>query len=339
MPEPVNTPIRRKSAGKSEAMLNDCIYQIAAGIWSPGQRLPPLREAKQRWGVTEVTCFRVYRRLVGDGLVVPRDRGGYFVAGGDSVARLGQRQAAFRQLFDWFEKGLAQHPLGTAFSTLGAARAIVQMAESQGSDNPECAFVECTQFQAESHAAEVREKLRVPCGVLTTHDLAAGRVMSSVRFLLTAPFHLAEVKRIAAKLRIAALHVAIEIAPSLLQSLRRSRAEEIVVFGLKTGLAANVASDLRARLPGDRRPFRARASDTTKLERQPLMERGATKRMFILSPSLWAGAGPEIQARSDVRPLEYRIVPSAWESVERLLGMPAGVSALVEEENPVLAHC
>lgn len=342
MPESVNTTRSRKSrVGKSDAMLNDCIYQIAAGAWIPGQKLPPLREAKERWGVTEVTCFRVYRKLVENGLVVTRDRDGYYVAGNESVARLGERQDEFRELFEWFKQGLKRRSTGGVFSTIGAARAILQMAEARASQNPECAFAECTQFQAEVHAAEVQERLRIPCATVTTDDLARRLAPSSIRFLLTTPFHLTEVKRAAAKLGAEALAVPVEIDPVLLQSIRQSKAGEWVVFGLKAGLAQSVAADLDSRLGPKAKKLRAKAATADTLERdlESVLESGAKmKRAAVLSPSLWAATNAEWRERADVRPLQYRIVPSAWREVAQMLGLPNAVNSRASEEWPVMRH-
>lgn len=356
MPKSVNTTRSRKSrvgmsraakprAVKSDAMLNDCIYQIAAGSWSPARKLPPLREAKERWGVTEVTCFRVYRKLVEDGLVVTRDRDGYYVAENESVARLGGRQDEFRELFEWFEQGLKRRAAEGAFSTIGAARAILQMAEARASQNPECAFVECTQFQAEGHAAEVQERLQIPCATMTTDDLARRRVPPSIRFLLTTPFHLTEVKRAAAKLGAKALAVPVEIDTALLQSIHQSKAGEWVVFGLKTGLAQSVVADLDSRLgsrvgsKAKRLSAKASTMKTLKFDLENVLESSAkTKKAAVLSPSLWAGASAEWRERADVRPLQYRIVPSAWREVAQMLGLPSAMNAGVSEEWPVMGH-
>ncbi|MBS0190741.1 MAG: GntR family transcriptional regulator [Phycisphaerales bacterium] len=318
---------------KADAVFNDCIYQIATGAWKPGDRLPALRDAKARWGINEVTCFRVYRRLVNDGLVVTRDRSGYFIADAAAVGHLSDRARPLRDLYTWFARAIRSRG---ELSTLGAARALHEMAEAELSARPTCAFVECTEFQAESHAAEIRERLEVPCLALRTGDHLA--IPASVRYLVTTPFHAAEVRRAARRVGALAMAAPIEILPALLDSLRRSRSAEFVVLGLKHGLAQSAAADLRARLPSENRVFHAKASSPETLARDAAEALARGRRTLILSPSLWSAAGSDLRGRPVIRPLEYRIVPSAWIAISRLLGLVPSTSS-AGQECPVRAHC
>ncbi|MFO0859822.1 MAG: GntR family transcriptional regulator [Phycisphaerales bacterium] len=327
---PTSAPKPRSA--KADALVNDCIYQIATGAWKPGDRLPSLRDAKSKWGINEVTCFRVYRRLVDDGLVVPRDRGGYFIAASPAVDQLARDADRLRDLFTWFQRGVLAR---RGSSVLGAARALCQMAEVHAAAHPPCAFVECTSFQAESHAAQVHEQLRFPCAARTTDDLARRNIPPSVRFLLTTQFHRREVDRAAKSLGIPSLAVGVELDPMLIESLRRTRAPQIVVFGLKEGLAQSAAADLRRCLPSRR--IRPHASNASALPRDIKIMSQTPGQAFVLSPSLWSGAAPDIRERADARPLQYRIVPSAWDTISRLLGLPAGPTPDAQE-SPVRCH-
>jgi molybdate-binding protein/DNA-binding transcriptional regulator YhcF (GntR family) len=55
--------------------------EILAGSLKPGDRLPPIRQMKERWGCTEGTIARAYQELAHQGLVVSRVGQGTHVAG------------------------------------------------------------------------------------------------------------------------------------------------------------------------------------------------------------------------------------------------------------------
>jgi len=336
MPESTK-PSRRPRAGKLDSVLTDCVYQIATGVWQPGRRLPPLRESLARWGVNEVTCFRAYRRLVEDGLVVSRDRDGYYVAESESVARLGGRQVDFRELYDWFAQGVQTR---TAFSVLGAARAVLQMAAACADDCPECGFVECTPFQAAGHAAEITERFDVPCVPLTTDEVAHGRIPAGIRFLFTTPFHVAELTHGCMPPGIAIVPVAVVLAPALIRSLRRAAPRSYVVMALKESLARSAAADLASRVASDV-TFRGRGVHPDELaaavERDLSRQRGA-RRGVVLSPSLWSAAPERWRGSPYVRPMQYCIASSHWETVAAALGPPLRSSAPPQLDHSVSEH-
>jgi len=342
-PAPVSPRARR--TGKLESVVSDCVYQIATGVWTPGTRLPPLREAKQRWGINEVTCFRVYRRLVERGLVVSRDRDGYYVAPGESVGRLHAMNKEFQGLWEWFERGAPAH---TGMSLVGAARALAQMAEARSELRPECAFVECTEFQAGEHAAEVRHHLGVACRAITTGQLRAAGVPDGVRTIVTTPWHTREARDAAKQSGVAVLTAPVELAPAMIQSIRGGRGRgpgrgrRWTVFALTPALAASMAEDLRARVGGGSALFPHRAVSTARLEACLGDELGGARPAkacgVLLSPSLWSVAPEVWRARVDVRPVQYRVVPSAWETIAAALGLPVSLPAEPGDERPALAH-
>src|SRR5262249_45370457 len=150
--------------GKVEWVVTDCLYRVATGVWPPGTQIPSLRRAARLWSVNELTCLRAYRRLISKGVIRSRQRGGYFLAGGASIARLTRHQDDLQGLYQVLATAVRRR---TDLSVLGAARALARVAEARAAEKPECAFVECTQFQAQGHANEVASKLRIPCGALT----------------------------------------------------------------------------------------------------------------------------------------------------------------------------
>jgi hypothetical protein len=314
--------------GKVERIVSDCVYRIATGAWPPGHRLPPLRAATGLWSVNGLTCLRAYRRLAALGLVRSRQRGGYYVTDAPPVARLARHRADVGELYELFEGWVrARGDLSVA----GAARAVARMAEARAAEQPECAFVECTRFQAEGHAREVLARLQVPCAALTTAELAGRRerVPGRVRTLLTTHFHAAELSPLADPPRLAVVPVAIEPSPDFIAALAASPLEEVFVLALTGPLARSVARDLAGRVGRKDVRFRSRGTGVDKLagslhgllgDGPP----GQARRAVVLSTTLWSNVEERWKDRPDVLPFTYRILESAWPDVADALGMPLG---------------
>jgi DNA-binding transcriptional MocR family regulator len=62
-----------------EALAQEIADSIARGVFRPGDRLPSVRETRERRGVSPSTVFQAYYLLEARGLVEPRARSGYFV--------------------------------------------------------------------------------------------------------------------------------------------------------------------------------------------------------------------------------------------------------------------
>ncbi|WP_129139465.1 PLP-dependent aminotransferase family protein [Modicisalibacter coralii] len=52
---------------------------IRSGVLAPGERIPSIRQASRRYGISPSTVFQAYYRLEHRGLIVARARSGYFV--------------------------------------------------------------------------------------------------------------------------------------------------------------------------------------------------------------------------------------------------------------------
>jgi hypothetical protein len=313
---------------KVDQIVTDCLYRIATGAWPPGHRLPTLRSAAELWSVNGLTCLRAYRRLIALGLARSRERGGYHVTDAAPVARLARHRADIGELYELFE-GWVRGRAG--LSVAGAARAVARMADARAAERPECAFVECTRFQAEGHAREVSARLRVPCAALTTADIAGRRerIPEHVRTVLTTHFHAAELAALADPPRLTVAAVAIEPAPGFLAALAESSAAEVYVLALTGPLARSVARDLAGRVGRKDVRFRSRGTSVDKLDgvlRGLLGDGppGEGRRVVVLSTTLWSNAAEKWNGRPDVLPFTYRILDSAWPDVADALGMPLG---------------
>ena len=153
---------------KTERIVKHCLYEIATGSFLPGRRLPSLREARELWSVNHLTVLRAYRRLEDLGLVRSVPRSGFFIADNTDVSGLSRHRSDLERSYERLSGRIAKEGM----SVVGAFRYLAQLAEARAQKEPECAFVECTAFQAQGHAQEIRERLGVPCLPLTTGEIA-----------------------------------------------------------------------------------------------------------------------------------------------------------------------
>jgi DNA-binding transcriptional regulator YhcF (GntR family) len=323
MPEQ-SQPLALPTVGKVEWVVTDCLYRVATGVWPPGARLPSLRRAAQLWAVNELTCLRAYRRLIAQGIIRSRQRGGYFVAEGASVARLRRHQDDLQGLYQVLANAVRRR---TDLSVLGAARAIARMAEAHAAEKPECAFVECTQFQAQGHADEVESRLRVPCAALTVAQMGGKwqRIPGHIRTVLTTYFHFKELAALSKASGWKVTPVPIEPGERLLRELRESSPASITVLTLGRAMAKSIATDLHSRVRHKGISFRSRQASTEAIEGLLRELLGADSpgrgRMVLLSPTLWSAVDQHWKDRRDVRPITYEVVPSAWPEIADAVGM------------------
>jgi DNA-binding transcriptional regulator YhcF (GntR family) len=327
-----NEPLALPSVGKVEWVVTDCLYRVATGVWPPGAQLPSLRRAARLWSVNELTCLRAYRRLITQGIVRSRQRGGYFVADGASVARLTRHQDDLQELYQVLAAAVRRR---TDLSILGAARALARMAEARAAEKPECAFVECTQFQAQGHANEVESKLRVPCAALTVAQMAGKeeRVRGHIRTVLTTYFHFKELAALSKTSGWKVIPVPIEPAEHFLRDLGESSPASITVLTLGRPMAKSIATDLRSRVRQEDISFQSRQASTETIDGVLGELVGADRRRrrtVLLSPTLWTAVAQRWRDRDDVRPITYEIVRSAWTQIADAVGMlpsPTGSDA------------
>lgn len=100
---------------------------IASGQLKPGERLPSVREARARRGVSAATVFQAYQVLERDGLVVARPQSGFYVnarlaepsrtsrshVADESASEVNVSDLVFQVLAQVRARGIA--PLGSAF--------------------------------------------------------------------------------------------------------------------------------------------------------------------------------------------------------------------------------
>lgn len=311
-------PAARAPEGKVDAILKHCVYEIATGAWPPGARLPSLREARLSFRVNHLTVLRAYRRMVGLGLVRNVPRSGFFVADDPRVGRLAKHRAGLGAEYERLRERLVREGL----SVVGALRYLGQLAEARAREQPECAFVECTRFQAEGHAGEVERRLGIPCLPLTTAGIAEEGVPRHVQMLLTTGFHRHEVRRFARPPATVVMDVPIELSPDLAERLPRLR-RPVVILATDAEIARHAARDARRAL-GRRAPGLRAGGCPVDAAAERAGSLVSSGHAVVLSPSLWSAL--PARGREDPRlfPLEYRVREASWPRIADAAGLPLG---------------
>jgi DNA-binding transcriptional MocR family regulator len=84
----------RPSTKRYEVLAADIEASIRAGVLRPGDRLPSVRHTGESRGVSPSTVFQAYYLLEARGLILARDRSGYYVAEGSVRAPLPEADSA-----------------------------------------------------------------------------------------------------------------------------------------------------------------------------------------------------------------------------------------------------
>lgn len=78
---PLATPLRGARAGLAEQLAARLAERIEQRLLAPGARLPSVRDAAARHGVSPSTVVGAYDLLQARGLVIARPQRGFFVRG------------------------------------------------------------------------------------------------------------------------------------------------------------------------------------------------------------------------------------------------------------------
>lgn len=135
-------------------------YGIATGGIVRGQRLPPLREAAERWGVGYHTVRRAYAGLEEMGLVRRRQGAGTTVVGSIRSASVHEGKAVSRFVHHVAEEGRRRFGLtrGEIANKLGDEGG----GDREGGTEPRaCTVVECNAHQCTDLAEQIRQRFAV----------------------------------------------------------------------------------------------------------------------------------------------------------------------------------
>ena len=306
--------------GKVEQLCTHLIYGVATGRWEPGQRLPAIRDAEQRWQVNRLTVLAAYRRLVELGLAEARGRGGYCVLEGDVAQRLVRHKVELENLHQDLRKLIRNR---TPLLCSAVLQWMQRQEEFVTQREAEVAFVECSLLQAQDHAGEIRERLGVHVLPMCVSEIQgrAECIPRHVRLLLTTGFHLESLQELAEEAGVLLRLARIEVAPGLftkgVTSCRRA-----TVLELDAPSATDIRQDLLSQASG----IQLRAVD----DKDPRdwiarhASRLGSKHLLLLSPRVYSRITPEQREDERIRLIRYRIQPSAWNRLADDLGLPLG---------------
>jgi GntR family transcriptional regulator len=281
-------------------------YAIATGALPPGERLPALRAAAERWRVNLHTVRRAYAALAEEGLVDIRGARGTVVR-----HRPAHRLAA--SALDGFldevaARGAAEHGLSPA--ELGR----LLQRRSVDEPRPPIHFLECSQSQAAGHAAEIATAFAVDArgAAFQSLDRPPGGAIVATYFhyndlRVRWPAALAEIR-----------FVAIRPDPSLAHRLPKPRDDRrlrLLLCETDAAKAASIAADLSLLLPSSRYRIEPRAV------REPgelLAAKGRTPLLF--SPRVWDRLGDDQRADPRAFEVRYLIPPDELATLARHFG-------------------
>ena len=299
--------------GKLGDIVQYCIYEIATGKWTALQKLPSVREAETIWGVNRHTVLAAYRELEKIGLVVSKDRSGYYVVDNkeNDVFDVG-----LNKLYTKLKNIITKH---TDVNLTYAFRYFNAMSISESKTNPIYAFLECTNQQAEDHTQEIFQKLNILVHPICLHDneFSIPDIPKSVEILMTTGFHIKEVSHIAKKLKKKVINIPIEIDPNFLNN--QNKADKIVLVELEGSMSSNISNDIKKLIGKVRLEEKLISNideDLLKLINEP------NNQLILLSPRVWGQASPKIKKDKRVKLIRFRISDASWKAISRTLKIP-----------------
>jgi DNA-binding transcriptional regulator YhcF (GntR family) len=307
-------------ASKATQIANYCFYQIAMGRWSPGSRLPAVRELEAAWSVNRLTILKAYGLLAARGLVHHKPNGSYYVAEQGSKRNFARDRI---QLEGLYKDILAKIKDETDLSPLGVLRVLVRIAESELANNPDVAFVECSRSQATDHAREIAERLHIPVIPLTLDEIRGKkmRIPPHVRVVFTTSFHADELSSLR-ETGTEVVALPIEISRSLLTEIEGHKKEVIFLESDET-LAQRTTKDAiwmmdikdpNVKIVTALEDF---LSAYIESNRDDLSDA-----LFLIPQKEWETLDPKWHEQAFVRPIECTLSVAAWPLIFESLRIP-----------------
>ena len=311
-------------AGKADAIANHCFYMIAMGKWTPGARLPSVRQLEAEWSVNRLTVLKAYGSLAERGLVHHRPNGSYYVAEHLPRRDFVRDRIEIENLHAEITRKIKSE---TDLSPIGVLRMLARITESDLGEHPEVAFVECSKAQAADHAREILERLHIPVAPVTLEEMRGKklRLPPQIKTVLTTSFHLDELVSLKAE-GIDVVALPIEIAPELLAELKGT-GRQIVFLEPDTDLARRTATDAvwmmgienpRVEVVAEIGDFLGVYFESSKAD--------SADTLFLVPQKEWQHLDPKWHGHYAVRPISCRLSETAWPIVGDVLRIPFGAS-------------
>ena len=304
---------------KVDGLVTHCLYLIATGKWEPGTKLPSIRQGEAMWELNRLTVQKAYRRLEEMGLIRSRTKSGYYVGHEAGIRQISRHRYALENFFHDISKRISDE---LELSPLGVFRYMARMAEIVSSENPEIAFVECTRQQAEGHAREIIERLKIPMMSFTTGEIMGkrSRIPSHVRTLFTTYFHLGEFQEMKAQGDLQVFAVPIEVSPELKRELSEF-CGKVIFLEIEDVQASHISRDSRGIMEDLDLETRVVTDVELALEQ---IQADAPEARILLSPRVWGSVSERWRQSPGIKPVQFRICPSAWQDIAEKAGLPLG---------------
>lgn len=296
---------------------------IKSGEFAPGDKLIPLREAAERWGVHHHTVRHAYAELARENLVESLGPHGTRVA-----ESLRSPKAKLPTSSDHVEKFL-DRVLGEASDRFGLsadelARQIRRRAASLQSAEPQVYVVECSQEQADDLAEQLMAVWRVR---------ARGLCLDSIESLPDAPivatyFHYNEFRtrwpRRLSDIHFVSIRPHPAIGPRLKRVATNRKPVKLKLYEYDEPTALAIAADLSAIIDTDQFEI-----ETELVERGAELSKPPRTRPVLIPPRLWPRLSAEQRSRPNVIWLRYAFDPAELDA----LGAKAGWKRKRAREN------
>lgn len=320
----VGNPIRQIPAAskKLDKVYRHCFYMIASGKWSPGTKMPSLRNAEKEWGVNRLTVLKAYQILVERGYAESRLKSGFYVASLTNQD-IPHDYHKLEKIYKIVCETVKTH---SDILPLNLFRYLSHAAEMKSYDKPECAFIECSKLQAEGHAREISEGFNIPVLALTVDDVFGNKngIPEHVRIAITTYFHIHELKDLANKSKLTIIAVPIEISADLINECNAHKGE-LCFLELDKNLVKRTEQDAQF-LMNIKDPKVKYVSDIEAALKQMFKSdrAGAKSPLVLIAQADWAELDEKWKKHPWVRQILCTISDSAWPELTSYLGMPFG---------------
>ncbi len=298
---------------KSDSLIEHLIYSFATGRWQAGDKLPSVRQAELKWSVNRLTVLSAYRHLEASGLIESRSRSGYYVLGGSSLYDLSQYQRELDGLYEQFTRIIEQ---GSSLLPSVVFKSLAKISGYRVSQAPEIAFMECSHFQAATHAQECEAELKMPVhpAVFTVGSDVMPAMPTSVKYVLTTGFHFQELKQLT---KTQLINVQIELdVKQILTAIPEG--VDVCVFERTTPMGESIYADIKQQIPLDNAQLKISQNLNTDLAAYLKQH---SKGVALLAPRLLDLIDAKFKNNQRVVPINYRIILSEWPKLKQTLNL------------------
>jgi DNA-binding transcriptional regulator YhcF (GntR family) len=307
---------------KQDNVYDHCLMMIGCGKWPAGMRLPSIRDAEKIWGVNRVAIQQAYKKLALQGILISKSRSGYYVTSQENIHRISNYRVELENLYQEFSETILKT---TNLAPLPVFRYLAKLAQINDKETPQCAFVECTRIQAEAHAKEIFDRLKVSVMPMTVTEIAGrrNRIPTHVNTLLTTHFHSAELMPLRKSGSLEVIVIPIEVSPQLDEMVKHSR-NVIILLEEEQQTAKTVADDAGKILGCP--PLEIKLTNKLHATLVDMLESTDLPETYILvSPREWNSIDQKWREHPNVQLVPFRIRDEAWDLIADVVGMPLGV--------------